>query len=163
MSKLLTAWLLAGLSATAVSAQSHPALTLFGEADVSKTLTQSELAALPQTEVSVREADSSRVVFRGPTLRALMTLVGAPTGQALRGPAMLLVVLAEASDGYQAAYMLAEIDEQFGARTAILALSQDGHALPAKDGPLRIVVAGEEHRARWVRQVIRLRLVRVKN
>lgn len=90
-----------------------------------------------------------------------MTLIGAPTGHALRGPSMLLAVLAEASDGYRVAYMLADLDEQFGARTAILALTQDGHALSARDGPLRIIIAGEEHHARWARQVVRLRLVRV--
>jgi DMSO/TMAO reductase YedYZ molybdopterin-dependent catalytic subunit len=109
----------------------------------------------------VREAGGATIVFRGPTQRALMTLVGAPAGHALRGPSMLLAVLAEAADNYKVAYMLAEIDEQFGAKTAILALTQDGHALPARDGPLRIVVAGEEHHARWIRQVVRLRLVRV--
>lgn len=74
---------------------------------------------------------------------------------------MLLAVLAEAADGYTVAYMLADLDKQFGARTAIVAVSQDGHALSARDGPLRIIVAGEEHHARLVRQVLRLRLVRV--
>ena len=74
---------------------------------------------------------------------------------------MLLAVVAEASDGYRVGFMLAELDEQFGARAAILALTQDGHPLPARDGPLRVVVPGEQHHARWARQIIRLRLVRV--
>jgi hypothetical protein len=90
-----------------------------------------------------------------------MTLVGAPAGPALRGPSILLAVVAEAADGYRAAYMLAEIDEQFGARQAILALSQDGAPLPVADGPLRVVLAGENHRARWIRQAQRLRLIPV--
>lgn len=160
--RLLLPLVLTGFPTASAPAQgASGALTLVGEAGASKALTMAELAALPHVEVIVREADSLRIVFRGPALRALMTLIGAPTGHALRGPSMLLAVLAEASDGYRVAYMLADLDEQFGARTAILALTQDGHALSARDGPLRIIIAGEEHHARWARQVVRLRLVRV--
>jgi len=154
--------LLSTLLGAPLGAQAVPgALVVVGDGGTSKTLTMVELAALPQVDVIVQERDSTKIVFRGPTIRALMTLVGAPTGHALRGPSMLLAVLAEAADGYEAAYMLAELDEQFGARVAIIAISQDGHPLPARDGPLRIVVAGEQHHARWMRQVLRLRLVRV--
>ncbi len=160
-SALLIPVLFTGVHAQPATQAAGGTLTLVGQGDTTRTLTAAELAALPQTEVVVREADGATIVFHGPTLRALMTLVGAPAGHALRGPSMLLAVLAEAADNYKVAYMLAELDEQFGAKTAILALTQDGHALPARDGPLRIVVAGEEHHARWIRQVVRLRLVRV--
>ena len=137
-----------------------PALTLIGDSGRTRTLTSAELGALPQVEVREVDKDSSRIVFRGPTIRDLMTLVGAPAGHALRGPSMLLVVIAEASDGYKVAYTLSELDEQFGARIAILAFTQNDGPLPASEGPLRVVVAGEQHHARWTRQVVRLRLVR---
>jgi hypothetical protein len=55
------------------------------------------------------------------------------------------------------------VDEGFGNKNAILALTQDGGPLPAKDGPFRVIMPGEEHRARWIRMVQRLRLVRVGN
>lgn len=136
-----------------------PALELVGPNSVAKTLSQEELAALPQVEVVTVGKDGSRTTFRGPTLRSLMTLVAAPAGHELRGPSLLLAILAEAADGYRVGYMLAEVDDQFGARTAIVALTQDGRPLPAADGPLRVVMAGEEHRARWIRQLVRLRVV----
>jgi hypothetical protein len=135
------------------------ALTLIGQSGVSKTLSVGDLQALPQIDIVTVNKDSSRTTFRGPTLRSLMTLVGAPRGHELRGPGLLLAVVAEAADGYRVGYMLAELDEQFGARQAIVALSQNGVALPATDGPMRVVMPGEEHRARWIRQVVRLRLV----
>jgi NAD/NADP transhydrogenase beta subunit len=91
-----------------------------------------------------------------------MTLVGAPAGHALRGPNMLLVVVAEASDSYKVVYTLAELDEQFGGHNAIVAISNDGNPLAADEGPFRVAMPGEEHRARWIRQVVRLRLVRVR-
>ena len=48
-----------------------------------------------------------------------------------------------------------------GARTAIVALTENGKPLAAQFGPLRIAVPGEAHRARWIRQLTTLRLVRV--
>lgn len=161
LSALLSLLCWATLSGQVRAQAGQATLVVVGEDGTSKTLAMSDLAALPQMEIIVQERDSTKIVFRGPTIRALMTLVGAPTGHALRGPSMLLAILADAADGYRAAFMLAELDEQFGARLAIVALSQDGHALSARDGPLRIVVAGEPHHARWMRQLTRLRLVRV--
>ncbi|MGH7561740.1 MAG: molybdopterin-dependent oxidoreductase [Gemmatimonadales bacterium] len=163
MSRLRFALLAATIMPGALVAQAGAAVvTLVGEGGVEKELSASELAALPQVEVRGQGRDSSSHLYRGPTVRALMTLVGAPTGRALRGPNMLLAVLAEATDGYKVAYMLAELDEQFGATEAIPALTQDGAPLPAQDGPCRIVVSGGMHHARWIRQVERLRLVRVR-
>ena len=136
-------------------------LGLVGEKGAAKSLTMAELSALPQSELTVTEKDGAKMVFRGPTLRSLVTLAGAPTGHEFRGPNMLIAIVAEASDGYKAAYMLAEVDEGFGNKNAILALTQDANALPEKDGPFRVVMPGEEHRARWIRVVQRIRLVRV--
>lgn len=137
-----------------------PTLTLIGEGGKSKVLTVAELAALPQFEVSHAETEGPATVMRGPSVRSLMTLVGAPTGSMLRGPAMVLVVMAEADDGLKVAYTLTELDEQFGNRLAIVGITQNGGPIPAEDGPLRIAVAGDQYRARWARHVTRLRLVR---
>jgi hypothetical protein len=151
-----------GAIAPAARAQTPaPALELIGDSGHTRTLTTDELAALPQAEVRLVGSDSSQVVLRGPTIRSLMTLVGAPEGHALRGENMMLVVVAEASDNYRVVYALAELDEQFGGRTAIVAISNNGNPLPADEGPFRVAMAGEEHRARWIRQLVRLRLVRV--
>ena len=157
--RLLTVGILLLASAPA-SAQT---LELIGEKGVTKTLSAADLAVLPQVEFTSTEKDGAKAVFRGPTLRSLVTLVGAPTGHEFRGPNMLIAIVAEATDGYRSAYMLAEVDEGFGNKDALLALTQDGNPLPAKDGPYRMVMPGEKHRARWIRNVARLRLVRVGN
>src|SRR5687767_11135029 len=98
----------------AVAAQTpKPVFELVGENGATKTFTMSELAALPQHEITA-EQDGGKLVFRGPTPRALVTMVGAPAGQALRGSAsMMLAVVAEAGDGYKVAYALSELDPQF--------------------------------------------------
>ncbi len=160
MSRFFIAIALASLPCATAPARS---IELRGEHGASKAFTMAELAALPQSEVSVTEKDGAKLVFRGPTLRSLVTLVGAPTGHSFRGPNILIAIVAEASDGYKGAYMLAEVDEGFGNKNAVLALTQDGNPLPARDGPLRVIVPGEEHRARWIRMVQRTSLTRVGN
>ena len=142
---------------TRATAQS---LKLIGLDGATKTLGIAELQALPQVEVSDSVA-SGKVLFRGPTVRSLVNLVGAPEGRALRGPNMMLLVIAEASDGYKVVYTLAELDEQFGGRTAIVAVTGNGQPLLPESGPLRVAMSGEtQHRARWIRQLTTLRLAR---
>ncbi|MGQ0641756.1 MAG: molybdopterin-dependent oxidoreductase [Gemmatimonadaceae bacterium] len=159
---LRQSFLALGLSSAIAAAQPTPGtLTLIGLDGTTKSLGVGELQGLPQVEVSDSGA-SGKVRFRGPTVRSLVSLVGAPEGRALRGPSMLIVVVAEASDGYKVAYTLSELDEQFGGRTAIVAVTADGQPLNAESGPLRLAMGGEgQHRARWIRQLKTLRLVRV--
>jgi hypothetical protein len=136
-------------------------LTLTNQDGVARKLSIAQLRAMPQVELKLQETDGSPMVVRGPSLRAVLSVGGAPTGQMLRGPSMLLVVIAEGSDGYKVAYTLSELDEQFGARDGIIALSQNGKTLPDADGPMRVVIGTESHRARWVRHLDALRVVRV--
>jgi hypothetical protein len=91
----------------------------------------------------------------------LITPGGAPTGRSRRGPAMSLVVMADAADGYAVAFTVSELDPQFGNQTPIVALTQDGAPLPEGDGPLQIVLPKDEFHARWVRQLVRLRVVQM--
>ena len=107
---LVSAIVLQLASAVASVSAQAPSLSVMGENGVSKILTVADLSAMPQIEVRSKEEDGSTVLYRGPTVRDVMTLVGAPTG---------------------------------------------------RDGPLRIAVAGEVHRARWIRNLTGLRLVRV--
>ena len=95
--------------------------------------------------------DGPELVFKGPALDAVLARAGAPQGHDLRGPALRLVVLAEARDGYAVVYSLAELSPDLGARRGIVAVEQDGQPLSEKDGPLRIVLEGEQRPARWIR------------
>jgi hypothetical protein len=146
--------------AAAAAAQAPGALELVALDGSAETLDASDLASLPAEEVTALE-DGASVTYRGPAVRELATRAGAPTGRGLRGPAMTVALLAEASDGYAVGFMLSELDPQFGARTAIVALVRNGEPLADGDGPLRVVVAGEAFHARWVRGLVRLRLIDV--
>ena len=64
-----------------------------------------------------------------------------------------MTVLVEGTDGYRAAFSLAELDPELIDRVVLLADAKDGQPLPAREGPFRIIVPGEKRPARWVRQV----------
>ena len=98
------AWVLLGLasgSGRASGQQADTVLTVTNQDGAVRRFTIANLRALPQVEVKVEGNDGAPAVERGPSLRALLTLTGAPAGQMLRGPSMLLVIVAEGSDGYK--------------------------------------------------------------
>lgn len=159
--RLLPLVLVLALPRPAVAQGAAATLELVREDGGTKMLRAADLAALPQVEVPSRARDSTPVTLRGPALRTLLDLAGAPSGHEIRGPRLMLAVVAEADDGYRVVFSLAELDPSFGARTAILAMTQDGGPLPAAEGPYRLVLPDEGHFSRWVRQVVRLRVVMV--
>jgi len=72
------------------------------------------------------------------------------------------VLVVGAIDAYKVAFALAEIDPAFATREIVLVDKRDGKPLDDKEGPLRVVAPGDKRPARWVRQVITLRIVAAK-
>jgi DMSO/TMAO reductase YedYZ molybdopterin-dependent catalytic subunit len=121
-------------------------------------VTAEDWAKLPRATVKAVDHGGAQVTFEGVAARALLKLASAPSGHALRGPRLSLYVLAEASDGYKALYALAEFDADFTDGVILIADRKNGEALGPKEGPLRMVVPWEKRQARWVRELIVLRL-----
>jgi hypothetical protein len=55
-------------------------------------------------------------------------------------------VTVEVTDGYRAVFSLAELDPELTDRIVLLADTKDGQPLPPREGPLRIIVPGENDR-----------------
>jgi DMSO/TMAO reductase YedYZ molybdopterin-dependent catalytic subunit len=66
---------------------------------------------------------------------------------------MALTVVAEGSDGYCAAFSLAELDDDFAAETVLIVDSTDGQPLSPDQGPLRLIVPGDKHQDRCIRML----------
>lgn len=143
-------------------AQVVPALRLEGLVATPRTLTASEVAALPHREQTTTDKEGKQHVYRGVALRDVLHLAGAPEGKVIHGPVLAQVVLASAADGYQAVFALPEIDADFSAQTILLADQRDGQPLPAHDGPYQLVVPLEKKPTRWVRHLTSLRVVKVQ-
>ena len=124
------------------------------------SLTSEELAKLPRQTVRAKGHDGVDSQFDGVALAEFLAKAGVPTGKDVRGPAMALYVVVEAADGYRAVFALAELEPAFTDRVIVLADHRDGKALSAREGPFQIIVPGEKKHARWVRQVIRLKVGR---
>jgi hypothetical protein len=76
--------------------QATASLQLVSEAGATTELSLDSLRRMPQVELRGQIHDGPELVFRGPALDAVLALAGAPEGRDLRGPALRLVVLAEA-------------------------------------------------------------------
>jgi len=144
-------------------AQAPPAAVLTVQGDLASpfSLTADDLAKMPRQTATVPAPDGSKIVYEGVTLLAVLEKAGAPFGKKLRGKVLSTYVLAKATDGYQVAFTLGELDPDFGNETVLLADKRDGKPLPDKQGPFRLVCPNDHEGARSVRMLTSLEVVRL--
>lgn len=130
-----------------------------GEVERPLELTADELAKLPRTRLRIEDRDGRTVEYEGVALLEIVARAGVPTDR-LSGRQAATVVVAEARDGYRAAYALAELDETHSGRFPVLVDRKDGAAIAPEEGPFRVIMRGEQRHSRWIRQVSCLRIVR---
>jgi hypothetical protein len=135
-------------------------LTIQTETGKQTALTRTDIEAMPHIKVTTQAPDSSS--YDGVALKTLLEKAGVEFGHSLRGKRMASCLLVEAADGYRVVIALPEIDPDFGDKQVVLAFSQNGKPLDAKDGPFRIVIPEEKRMARWVKQVTTLKIVDVQ-
>lgn len=116
-------------------------------------ITGATLAGLPRQTLTVTDSHGQTATYGGIALRDILSEHGIPSGDAMKGEAMTRYVVIDAADGYRVTFSLAELDASFTDRTVLVADTREGAALPAKDGPYRLIVPGDKREARWVRQV----------
>jgi hypothetical protein len=127
----------------------------------STAITAAQIANLPRVTVSVVDHDKA-ARFEGVMLASVLSMAGIELADTLRGPRMTEVLQVTAADGYKVSFALAEVDPAFAVREIILADKRDGKPLDAREGPFRIVAPGDKRPARWIRQVIELKVAVVK-
>jgi DMSO/TMAO reductase YedYZ molybdopterin-dependent catalytic subunit len=122
------------------------------------TLTAGDLAKMPRATVQTRN-EGMTVTYEGVWLHDVLKRAGAPSGTELRGKALASYVLAEAKDGYQVLFSLAEFDPVFTDTEVLLADQADGRPLTAAQGPFRLVLPKDKRGARSVRMLTKLEVV----
>lgn len=165
MTKMLSS-LAAALTLTlALPSQTPPApearLTIAGDLPQPLTLTKDDLAKMPRTTVAWSDR-GPKVNYEGVWLYEVLKRAGAPLDKQLSGKALASYVLAEARDGYQVVFSLAEIDPGFTDNQILIADTADGQPLAPLRGPLRLVAASDKDGARSVRMLERLTVVRLR-
>jgi hypothetical protein len=145
------------------SAPSAPSTHLTIKTYEGKTLTLSpdELAALPHKSVSVFNAHSkANETYSGVPLADLLSKVGVPLGENVRGKLFMVGVVAEGMDNYRVLYSLAEVDPAIHTGDVIVADTLDGQKL-TKDGAFKMVSSEEKRPARWVRNLTSISVIQV--
>jgi hypothetical protein len=116
------------------------------------TINAATLAGLPRITISATDEAGHTNKYTGVSLHDLIVRAGAPTGEPVRGKAMLSYILVTASDNYHVLFTLPELDPSFTDHVAVIADSVDG--VPFKDaGPYRLIVPFDKRQARWVRSM----------
>jgi hypothetical protein len=128
-----------------------------------KTLTLSpvELASLPHKPVAVFNAHSkANETYSGVPLADLLSKVGVPLGENVRGKLFMIGVVAEGMDNYRVLYSLAEVDPAIHTGDVIVADTLDGQKL-GKDGAFKMISSEEKRPARWVRNLTSISVIQV--
>lgn len=124
-------------------------------------LSASDVARMPHSSTKL-EIDGTVAEYQGPLLYDVLRLAGVGFGHAMRGKNMAAYILVTASDGYQVVFSLPEIDPAFGGQPVLLADKRNGVSLPAKELPYRLIAPNDKVRARSVRGVVRIELVKLR-
>jgi DMSO/TMAO reductase YedYZ molybdopterin-dependent catalytic subunit len=164
----MTAVMFAGKSAAQTTAQIPPpapanaiSLVVNGAVPSQLRFTAEEWKVMARAKAVAKDHEGVEHSYEGVPLQALLLQAGVPQGDTLRGKSMTLVVVAEGTDGYRAAFSVAELDVDFAGAQVLVADSVDGKPLAAGEGPLRLVVPGDKVSARAVRMLKSITVVNV--
>jgi hypothetical protein len=136
-------------------------ISIQNEANARVKITAAEIVGMPHQKMTVDDHGKS-VMMEGVPLRQVLEKAGVTFDHSMHGKSLTRCLLVGAADGYRVVFAMAELDPGFTDRVILLADRADGQPLDNQAGPFRIVVPGEKRMARWVRQVITLKVIQVQ-
>jgi len=140
--------LAAGFSLALLSAQDTlPSIQVIGAVKQELTLTADDLAKMPRASVRTTN-NGMETVYEVVGLQEVLKRAGVPQGSELRGKALAGYVLAEAEDGYQVVFSLAELDQAFLDNEILLADTANGKPLFGAEERFRLLVPKDKPGAR---------------
>ena len=155
--------LLAATLATLASAQDAvPSVQVTGAVKQPLTLTAESLAKMPRATVKTTSR-GIETAYEGVWLTDILRQAGVPQGEQLRGRALAGYVLAQARDGYQVVFSLAELDPSFVDGGVLLADTANGKPLFGEQGRFRLIAPHDKPGARSLRLLTRLEVVSLRN
>lgn len=137
------------------TAAAGPLKVVFG--GKSAEWTSARIAMLPHTTITVyNEHARTNQAYSGVPLTDLLVSLGVPAKP--RGKDFKLYVVAEGSDGYQVVYSIGEVSPDVHDGTVLVADAVDGKPLE-NNGLFQLVATGEKRPARWVRNLVAIRVL----
>jgi len=155
-------WLLLCLIPVVLLPQgSAPAVQVIGAVQHPLQLTADDLATMPRATVKTT-SNGMETIYEGVWMYEVLKRAGVPQGTALRGKALASYVLAEAQDGYEVVFSLAELDPSFIDNEVLLADTANGKPLFGEQGRFRLVAGKDKPGARSVRMLAKLEVVQLR-
>jgi len=150
------------LAASYLTAQDpQPTVQVTGAVKQALTLSADDLAKMPRATVKTTSG-GKEMAYEGVWLHEVLKKAGVPLGSDLRGKALTSYVLAEAQDGYQVVFSLAELDPTFIDNEVLLADTANGQPLSGAQGRFRLVAPKEKHGSRSVHLLTKLEVGQVR-
>jgi hypothetical protein len=155
--------LVSALLATALLAgqEPPPSIQVTGAVKQALALTPDDLAKMHRASVHTK-SNGMETVYEGVWLHEVLKKAGVPQGSELRGKALTSYVLAEAQDGYQVVFSLAELDPSFIDNEILLADTANGKPLFGAQGRFRLVASKDKPGARSIRMLTKLEVVQLR-
>jgi DMSO/TMAO reductase YedYZ molybdopterin-dependent catalytic subunit len=138
-----------------------PAVQVGGAVKQPLTLTADDLAKLPRASVRTT-SHGMETEYKGVWVHEILKKAGVPLGSDLRGKALSTYVLAQAEDGYQVLFSLAELDPSFVDNEILLADTADDKPLFGAQGRFRLVAGKDKPGARSIRMLTKLEVVQLR-
>lgn len=135
----------------------RPGLTISGQVQTPQQITVQDLQKLPATSVGVSyatEHGQETGTYSGVLLWTILSnavLVNAPS----KGALLRHVVTVTGRDGYAVVLSAGELAPDFEGKSVILAIAKDGQPLAPDEG-IRLIVPGDKHGGRAVRDVVKI-------
>ena len=126
-------------SAVLAAQDPTPAIHVTGAVKQALTLTADDLAQMPRATVKTT-SNGIETAYEGVWLHEALKEAGVPQGGELRGKSLAGYALAQAKDGYQVLFSLAELDPGFIDNEILLADTANGKPLFGAQGRFRLVV-----------------------
>ncbi len=137
------------IGATATGVAQSPAVEISGRVETAASYTEEALASAPVVEVDGAREGGARSHYTGALLWPLI-VAAKPVDAAGKGGKLQHVLLARGADGYAVVLAIGELDPNLEGKQVIIATTQDGAKLAAP----RLVVPGDKHAARNVRDLV---------
>ena len=124
-------------------------------------LKATDLIKLPRREIKGKTHDGVEAMFAGVELHEVLKLAGVKYGKEAKGSYLNSFLVVEVADNYLVVFAMSELEADLTDKVILLADTRDGKPLSKEEGSLRLVVPDEKKQARWVRQVIILRVKKI--
>lgn len=121
-----------------------------------RMVSEAELKAMPRVALKL---DSQEIApFEGVLVKDILAKTGLADASDVRGPALAVVMVFRATDGYVVALPLAELNPDFRRGRIVLADSWNAKPLPTDEAPFHLIVEGDGRPARSIHSLTTIEL-----